>query len=819
MKNFFLLLFFTPYLIYAGTTGKLSGSVKDSQTGEPLVGANVIIVGTDLGAATNVNGNYVILNIPPGNFSVKISYIGYEPVLVTDVQIVVDQTTLLPVELKPESIEVGEVVVVAQTPMVQKDVTSSISVIRRDQIEALPVSTFTDLLSLQAGVVKVGNNNLYVRGGRSNEVAYMVDGIYVKDPLLGNLALEISNDAIQEMSLLSGTFNAEYGNALSGIVNIVTRDGGDRFTGKIEARTSQFGVDRYADLEENRINGSLSGPVIPGYLTFFISADFDNKGSYLPFGYDELNTFFGKLSTSVIPQAKMTIQVRGSQGERQNYSHSYKYIPEQYLNIQTDSWQSSLTFTQSTASNFFYDITASYFNQGFYSGINKDTSEYLPPSEWDYFTEYGNPYEFWKRADPVELTDSRTATTDFSADAVWQIGELNEVKIGGQFQQHWLDLFYIYDPTRNFPYVDDYNTQPYEMAFYFQDKIELPYLIMNLGLRWDYSNANVIYRADPLDPNSTVTAEPISQFSPRIGFAHPISDRTKLHFSYGHFFQNPEFQYLFENNQYDINVREPLFGQANLDAERTISYEVGIAHQFSDRIAANLTAYYRDITGLIGTRYYFPFVEGRYTGYTLYVNEDYANVQGLEFSFDIRPDQHFSGSLTYTYSVAKGSASSETEQYPGTSESTQLYYLDFDRTHLFNFSAAYQVLNGEGPEILDGHTFQDMDFSLIFKASSGAPYTPSGRDVGFVERNSLRQPGIYTLDMIIGKSFYIYETLELRIFGEIYNLTDQKNVIYVYPDTGSPEYTFEGNYSEEYMQDPSNYGSPRIIRLGASIKF
>jgi outer membrane receptor for ferrienterochelin and colicin len=818
MKKFYLLLFFTPFLIYAGTTGKLSGTIKDSQTGEPLVGANIIIVGTDLGAAANVDGNYFILNIPPGNYSVKISYIGYESVLVTDVQIIVDQNTLLPVKLKPESIEVGEVVVVAQTPMVQKDVTSSISVIRRDQIEALPVSTFTDLLSLQAGVVKIGNNNIHVRGGRSNEVAYLVDGIYVKDPLLGNLALEISNDAIQEMSLLSGTFNAEYGNALSGVVNIVTRDGDNKFTGKIEGRTSEFGIDRYAELEEYRINGSLSGPVVPGYLTFFISAEINNSGSYLPFGYDDLNSFFGKLTTTVIPLAKLTFQARGSKGERQNYNHSYKYIPDQYLKIQTDSWQNSFTFTQSTSSNFFYDVKASYFNQGYYSGINKDTSEYLPTSEREFF-DYGNGFEFYKLADPVELTDSRTSTADFLASAVWQIGQMNEVKFGGQFQQHWLDLYYIYDPQRNFPYVDDYNTQPYEMALYVQDKIELPYLVMNLGLRWDYSNANVIYRTNPLDPNSTVTASPISQFSPRIGFAHPISDRTKLHFSYGHFFQNPEFQYLFENNQYDLNVREPLFGQADLDAERTISYEVGISHQFSDRVAANLTAYYRDITGLIGTRYYFPYVEGRYTGYTLFVNEDYANVQGVEFSLDIRPDQHFAGSLTYTYMNAQGSASSETEQYPGTSESTQLYYLDFDRTHLFNFSLAYQVLKGEGPEILDGHTFQDMDFSLIFKASSGAPYTPSGRDVGFVERNSLRQPGIYTVDMIIGKSFFIYETLEMRIFAEVYNLTDHRNIIYVYPDTGDPDYTFEGNYSEEYMQDPSNYGSPRVIRLGASIKF
>jgi len=819
MKIFLLLLFFTPFLIYAGTTGKLSGSVKDSQTGEPLVGANIIIVGTDYGAATNVDGNFVILNIPPGNYSVKVSYIGYQTSLFNEVQIIVDQTTQLAAVLTPESIQVDEVIVTASTPMIQKDVTSSVSVIRRDQIEALPVSTFTDLLSLQAGVVETGSNDLHVRGGRSNEVAYLVDGVYVKDPLLGGLSLEIGNDAIQEMSLLSGTFNAEYGNALSGVVNIVTRDGDEDFTGKFEGRTSEFGIDKYTSLHESRVNGSLSGPLITDELTFFISGEVDNRGSYLSFGHEKLSSFFTKFTTTVFRSMKISLQNRGSMGDRQNYSHSYKYIPEQYLKINTDSWQSSLNFTHSVSNNFFYDVRSSYFNQGYYSGLHKDTSEYLPTGQWEYFSEYGDGFEFYKKADPVELWDSRTATADIKADAVWQIDEVNELKLGTQFQKHWLDLFYIYDPQRNYPYLNDYNTEPYEIAAYFQDKIELPYLILNLGLRWDYSNANVSFRSDPLDSTTLVESGSKSQFSPRIGIAHPISDRTKLHFSYGHFFQIPEFQYLFENNQYDLNVREPLFGQANLDAERTISYEVGVSHQFSDNIAAHITAYYRDITGLIGTRYYFPYVDGRYTGYTLYVNEDYANVKGFEFTLDIRPDRHFSGGLTYTFMDAKGSASSEQEQYPGTSESTQLYYLDFDRTHILNASATYQLLDDEGPKIFGAAIFENIDLSLILKASTGAPYTPSGRDVGFVELNSLRQPGVYTIDLIFGKSFNLVKTLELRIFAEIYNLTDHRNVLYVYPDTGDPDFTFEGGYSTEYMQDPSNYGPPRVIRLGASIRF
>ncbi|MDP2362266.1 MAG: TonB-dependent receptor [Ignavibacteria bacterium] len=818
MRKILLLILLLPFFIYPGTTGKLAGTIKEAQTGEPLVGANVIIEGTNYGAATNVNGEYVILNIPPGRYSVKFSFIGYETLLMQDVSITVDQTTLFQVTLNPQTIQVGEVIVTARTPLIQKDVTSSISVITREEIEALPVSTFTELLSLQAGVTGSGSN-LHVRGGRSNEIAYMIDGTLVVDPLLGGLATDINNDAIQEMSLLSGTFNAEYGNSLSGVVNIVTRDGSDKFSAKLEARTSEFGVERYSDLHENRINGSISGPIVHSDFNFFISGELDKRGSFLPFGYNDTKSFFSKISTTVIPLVKIAFSNRGSLGKRQNYSHSYKYIPEQYLRTRTDSWQSSLNVTHTIENNFFYDLKASYFNQGYYSGIDKDTSQYISSNQTQFFEEVGNGHEFYKVSDPPELIDSRTAKADIKVDAVWQIGAMNEVKFGLSYKKHWLKLYDIYDPKRNFPYIDDYNTEPFEGAAYVQDKIELPYLVINIGLRFDYVNANVEFRDRPLDPNSIIRVKSRSQISPRLGISHPISDRTKLRFSYGYFFQNPDFERLFENKQYDLHVREPLFGQPNLDAERTISYEVGISHQFSDNVAMNLTAYYRDITGLIGTRYLFPFIDGRYTGYTLYVNEDYANNKGFEFTIDMRPTKYFSGGLSYTYSVVKGSASSETEQYPGTQESTQLYYLNWDRTHVFNASGTYSIPEDEGPQIFSSTIFENMDFSLILRASSGAPYTPSGRDIGFVEKNSLRSPGIYNIDFMIGKEFEFDSKLRFRLFAEILNLTDHRNVIYVYGDTGDPEFTEVGGHSDEYMRDPSNFGPTRSVRLGFTMRF
>lgn len=817
MKKIFSIIILLLFDLLAGTTGKLSGVIKDAQTGEPLLGANIIIEGTSLGDAANEKGEFVILNIPPGQYNVRVSFIGYETVIIQNVVIIVDQTTILSIDLKPQTLEVEEVIVTAKTPLIQKDITSSISIINRKEIESLPVSTFTELLSLQAGVVGSGSN-IHIRGGRSNEVAYMIDGMLVVDPLLGGLATQINNDAIQEMSLLSGTFNAEYGNALSGVVNIVTRDGSDKLSGKFEYRTSEFGIDKYENLHESRINGSLSGPILTNKIKFFISTEQDKRGSYLPFGYNNDKTIFTKLTLNFMPSLKISLSNRGSKGKNQDYNHAYKYIPEQYLRKRTDSWQTIFALTHTIKNNFFYDLKLSYFNQGFYSGIDKDTSEYISVTERVYLP-IGNNYEFFAKADPLELIDSRTVTLDGKLDAVWQFNNQNEVKFGFSYKKHHLNYFNIYDPKRDNPYINNYETDPYELAGYIQDKIELPYLVINLGMRYDYMNANRTFRANPLDPNSIVKAKSRSQFSPRIGIAHPISEKTKLHFSYGHFFQNPDFEYLFENLQYDLDVREPLLGQPNLDAQRTISYEVGIAHQFSDRIALNITTYYRDITGLIGTRYYFPFQDGRYIGYTLYVNEDYANVKGFEVNLDILPNKYFSGGLSYTYSIAKGSASSETEQYPGTQESTLLYYLDFDRTHVLNVSGTYSIPDNEGPLLLGKKFFENMDFSFIFRVSSGAPYTPGGRDIGFVTKNSLRQPAIYSLDFVLGKEFILWNKSRLRFFVEILNLTDHRNVLYVYRDTGDPEFTFEGNHSTEWMKDPSNYGPPRSIRIGSNIRF
>ncbi|MFN0158025.1 MAG: TonB-dependent receptor [Bacteroidota bacterium] len=803
----------------AGTVGKISGRVTDKATGEHIVGGNVVVLGMPWGTITDNDGAFVIINVPPGSYDVRISIIGYGPLVAKTVQVNADQTTILEVALEASAVQLEDIVVQAQRSAIQKDLTATMSVVSAEQIRLLPASNFVEVLQLQAGVVGEGNS-INVRGGRDNEVAYLIDGMYVKDPVLGSLGTRINNDAIQELNFLSGTFNAEYGNALSGVVNIITKEGGTDFTGFVEGRTSEFGATPYKNYRENRISGTVSGPITGDDLTFFLSGERDARGSWLPFGYDRTTSAIGKVSARFSPMIKSVFTGRYSANQRQPYGHEWKYIAGQYIRNREYSRQGTFTLTHSAMENLFYDVRFSYFSQSYYSGIDKDTSQYVSTTDREYLP-IGTGFEFYSKADPVEVIDNRTRTINIKGDLVWQWGQHNEVKFGVEYKKHRLKYFNVYDPRRNFPYITSYVKRPTEGAAYIQDKIELNALVVNLGLRLDYANQLAPFRADPLVPTSTIDSESKTQISPRLGVAHPISDKTSLHFSYGRFFQNPDYRYFYENSQYDLNVREPLFGQPDLDAQRTTAYEVGLAHQFSNTISGTFTAYYKDVLGLIGTQYFPPFsVGGRFVGYTLYLNEAYANIKGFEVTFNMRRSRYFAGSLTYTYSSAKGSASSETEDYPGTTESTLLYPLSFDKPHVVNVHMSLNVPDNDGPELYGSHPLENMFLNVTLRASSGYPYTPSGRDVGRdVPKNSGRLPATSSIDLEVSKEWRFGGPYALGVFLEVLNLTDQKNVVFVYSDTGEPDMTTAGNNSEEYIKDPSNYGPPRRARLGLNFTF
>jgi len=232
------LLVVCPILLFA-QDGKVRGKVTDRETGDPLIGANVVIDGTTLGASTDINGEYTILTVPPGTYSLKVSYIGYASVTISNIRVSSNITTTQDFQVSSTAIQVEAVEIVADRPLIQRNTTNTIRMTTQENIRNLPFRGLQNIVALNAGVVKQ-DGILYVRGGRSGEVAYFIDGATTTNIMFNTEAISPIQEAIEEIQLQSGGYTAEFGGANSGIVRSTTRTGGKNLQATVDFQTDDF---------------------------------------------------------------------------------------------------------------------------------------------------------------------------------------------------------------------------------------------------------------------------------------------------------------------------------------------------------------------------------------------------------------------------------------------------------------------------------------------------------------------------------------------------------------------------------------------------
>jgi outer membrane receptor protein involved in Fe transport len=269
-----VLLLATPLAATAQNTGRLAGSVVDD-LGDPLPGANVVLEGTQLGAATDIDGNYFIIGVPVGEYDVTASFVGYQTQTVEDVRISTGYTTEQNFELGPQ--ELGEVTVTYERPIIQKDAIGVPRVVSGEDLQNLPIRGVGDVAAIQTGVVNNGREGaLFIRGGRNEEVAFYVDGVKVTGPVGVNQA------AIAEQEMLIGTIPARYGDVQSGVISITTKSGGTDFFGSAELITSEV----LDDFGYNLASLSIGGPIVPGRASFFLSGQGTFESDYNTYSVD-----------------------------------------------------------------------------------------------------------------------------------------------------------------------------------------------------------------------------------------------------------------------------------------------------------------------------------------------------------------------------------------------------------------------------------------------------------------------------------------------------------------------------------------------------
>lgn len=221
--------------------GKIAGKVTDAATGEPLPGVNVVIAGTTLGSATDAEGDYFIANLEPGNYDVRASFIGYVTTVVEDVRVSSSQTTDLDIQLQEEVFESDEVVITAERPLVERDNTTSITRLDVTEVQGLPTSDFTDVITTLPSI-NVENGQIFVRGGTLDQVAFLVDGARAGNPLDHSSYTRVNLSAIEEVEVITGAFSAEYGEAMSGVINVVMKEGGETYEMYVDARYQPPGL-------------------------------------------------------------------------------------------------------------------------------------------------------------------------------------------------------------------------------------------------------------------------------------------------------------------------------------------------------------------------------------------------------------------------------------------------------------------------------------------------------------------------------------------------------------------------------------------------
>jgi len=853
----------------AGTTGKLSGVVRDAKK-QPLPGANIILVGVPLGAASDADGRYSILNVPAGTYTVKVNLIGYAATTVQNLAIPADRTTTLDVTLTESAVQLKEVVVSARRPVVDLGLTSNIATVTRQEISKLPVQELDQIVDLQAGVVSG-----HFRGGRKGEVQYQVDGISVNNPYDNSSSVRLDRSVLEEVQVISGTFDAEYGQAMSGVVNAVLKRGTSKFEWSGETFAGDYfypgskrppdyrvhpGSSRHSSLQNYQL--TLSGPTGLPKTLFLLSGrrgvtdsplrgqrrlvvvDRSKRDSVIavvppehePIGYTREWLGLGKLSNRSIPGVELSyeailngIEARRDGSAEWDFRFDLDGLPKQH----TFSATHGLEWTQTLDPQTFYRLSV---RQNYFDYRDMVYDDLWDP-RYDRFGPTQRVSGFEHDAVVYGLDDNRfvqnTNALVFAGSASRQLRahslkagfdwEPTRVRFGhpgwlqwngdlGRYERHFDE------PENAFPAPVTF--RPVIGSAYVQDELEWKDLRFRAGLRYEYFNAKTMVPGDLANPaNSIRGAAPVLPrptsrkltLAPRLGVSYPVTPKASLFFAYGHFYQMAQLGQIFSNADYSILGSQQASGGRDFGTfgNPDVKPERTVQYQFGYKQEL------RDWLGLDLTAFYKDVrdllgseIITTYNDatYKRLATGDFGNVIGVTLSLDQRERGMVSTSLDYTWQVAKGNASDPYE----TAARVDAHEDPRPRNIVFDWDQRHTVnvtVTLAKPE--------NFNVSGVFRAVSGQPFTPKVSEAYFVEKNSGRKPGSFLTDLRAEK-WLGRAGFGLRTFATVFNLFDTRFFNgTVFDNSGSPYYSRTNTTDDQKaLADPTRYYGPRKIQVG-----
>ena len=852
--------------VLAGTTGTLTGLVTDAD-GKPVVAATVLLVGSRFGAYTDAEGRYTILNVPADTYAVKVSRLGYNSVTTAEVRISADRQTTLDVDIGDTTLQTEEVVVIAERPPVDLKLTSSQTTVTTEEIDELPVQNLDDVVNLQSGVV-----DGHFRGGRKGEVQYQVDGVSVNNAFDNQSSVQVDRSLLQEVQVISGTFDAEYGQAMSGVVNAVLKQGTNNFEMNGEALIGGWLFPGQADVRLTddtfrptaiqNFQLSASGPVIRDEMTFLVSArrnvfddyvygerrfvptdraDFENgvytptgDGEQVPLGYSREWSGLIKLTNTSLDNSKISYQALVSDGNSRRTDFAYRFNPDGLSTQESFSISHGFDWTQTLGESTFMDVSLrqNYFeyNDYVYADVNDSLYDYAGQPVGD------RNYENGAIVQGVQLGRfaQKTNTPLLKASIVSRVNEAHQVKSGieaslprvsfgvpGHLTYSSLggveSLVRHYDDPPDFPAVATY--YPVFAAAYVQDQMELRDLIVRAGLRFNYFDARSTIPSDLANPANSIAGSPESRpqgttvktsLSPRLGVAYPIEDKAAIHFAYGHFSQFPAIGTMFTNSDYDV--------LANLQAGTDNFGVMGNPDVKPEQTIQYEIGYKQILNPDLGfdlTLFYKDIRDLLGVEFIeTYTGARYPRLTNVDFGsvygVTLALDHRRVGpvSLALDYTWQRAMGNSSDPNETATRAAAG----EDPRPRLvpFNWDQRHTLNLTASLSKPDNYSV-----STVVKVASGQPYTPV-LEAGFgqgLNTNSGRKPSAVLVDLRAAKNFG--PEGRFNMFVRVFNVFDTRFFNgFVFNSTGSPDYSRFPEPDRVALENPTRFYPPRRIEIG-----
>lgn len=755
MKKLLFGLLFAASVTLAQSAGQIVGKVIDKITKQPIPGVNILVVDTQFGAASDLNGNYEISNVPIGNYQLRASAIGYSTITRVDVIVNSARPAQVNFELSETILELEDVTVTSDLFETEPTEVSSIKKFSYEEIRRSP-GGFEDVvraLSVLPGVAQQssGRNDLVVRGGAPSENLYIVDGFvfptinhFGNQGATGGPLSFVNLDFVEDVSFSTGGFSSLYGDKLSSVLNIDLRNGrNDRLGGKATISASQFGL-------------NLEGPT--GDQSDFI---FSIRRSYLDF-------IFNAAGFNFVPEY-------------------YDLLGKYNFNIDNSNRFSFLFIGALDRVKFNNNDEEDIFDNARILG--SDQNQYVTGIKYDHLfgkgilsfsasRSYINFESFQNDTllNPIFKNNSKEAEHELNGELVYKLSSNAELNAGASAKFINFDADVLF-PNNFVTTFGDTLTQNNlvtnenftKLGAYLQySNVFFNRLRFNLGGRVDYFNAieNQVY------------------VSPRFSTAYNFNNLTSLNFSTGIYYQFPSYIWL-------------LAGNRNLDAIRVNQYVLGLSHRLSENIRIKLEGFYKDYQDyptstlrpylvLANTGAGYGGSEDNFESFGLepLISEGYGKARGIEFSVQKRSTgQGLYGLLSATYSQSDFTSLDGIER-PST----------YEQELIFNVSGGY-IFNAE------------WEVSFKFRYASGRPSTPYNFDGTQTLSNYLTEtlPPIHALDLRVDKRWDL-GGLSLITYLDIQNIYNRSNI-----------QNIRWDYKEMKVDDTSSIGI--LPSIGVSLEF